>query len=865
MRKSASIIALACLALALLSAIVHAAPAPAVTAVMPFKNTGADESLSWLGAGIQESIATDIMHIKAVEAVSPAALKPSDDLIKMTGDEMIEYAKSERIGLVWTGEYKTDKKGMRVDIAVIKASTGKKIAKAVVKAPMDKLQREISKAVLKIIANLGLGVSEKERKLVSAKKTSHVEAWKLNAEAARYKGVYASEADDEKKRAAFDHWQSLLAGAVAKDPKYAEAHKNAGWMYIDAQVWNKAAESMDAAYKLKPNLIDAALGKGIVYEKQFRFNDAIKMYKSAIAINPSVAINKVYLLNLQVRMKNTKEALDLSKKLIKSPILVVKVRAIDAMRKMADKSAVPSLAAAMRDDRPKVRMAAVGALGAIDDKLSITNIRLALRDEDKDVRYYAVLALGNLADPDALPDMIGMLKDPDNEVRGAAAYVLGNMGDKSAAPALKEMFNDPSREVGLVSSWALVRVEDEDGVKHLLEEYKKSDDKDRFEIIQTIGELQLPVTVPLLAAALSDQNPAVVNIALESLRKIGAKSVPDTLALLNSTDSLTRANAARALGVIGDKTAAESVRVLLNDPDYMVRLWAAWSLAVLADASGIDQLYESLLKETDKNIKNIASDGLYRLGAQAVTKLTDGLKSPDAESRKTVLKMLGAIGDKSSIPAIKPLLNDPDHDVKFEAAAALGKTGDTSGMEILYDSLLHYANRKAPAAIAMVNIGKEAVFPLSQAMASPNVETRRRAAEALAYIGTKDKSAVPALAQAIEDADMEVRLYAVGSLGMIDDPDVLPHLRKALSDSEKRIRLISAYALARKGEKDVMQVLIDALKDPNPEIRRDIAAGLGELKDKSVIPALKDALLDPDENVQKEIIGALKALGEQIP
>jgi len=90
------------------------------------------------------------------------------------------------------------------------------------------------------------------------------------------------------------------------------------------------------------------------------------------------------------------------------------------------------------------------------------------------------------------------------------------------------------------------------------------------------------------------------------------------------------------------------------------------------------------------------------------------------------------------------------------------------------------------AAIALGEIGKEAVEPLIKALGDEDAWVRWRAASVLGEI--KDKRAVEPLIKALGDKDANVRSYAASALGEIKDTKAVEPLIKALGDRNEEVR-----------------------------------------------------------------------------
>lgn len=117
-------------------------------------------------------------------------------------------------------------------------------------------------------------------------------------------------------------------------------------------------------------------------------------------------------------------------------------------------------------------------------------------------------------------------------------------------------------------------------------------------------------------------------------------------------DPKTRNYMAIALGRFNIPVVVQTLKEALSDPSEDVRLSALWSLGTLQARECADEVKKFL--EADRS-----------------------------EFRKIAAYVLGAMGDASAIPSIQKLLNDPSHDVRWNAALALARLGNDGGQDIL--------------------------------------------------------------------------------------------------------------------------------------------------------------------------------------
>ena len=122
-----------------------------------------------------------------------------------------------------------------------------------------------------------------------------------------------------------------------------------------------------------------------------------------------------------------------------------------------------------------------------------------------------------------------------------------------------------------------------------------------------------------------------------------------------------------------------------ND-NYLVRTYLA-----LAMGRTTDQFYgEALISGIDDENPNSRSAAISALGMiqykPAINKIKRMLNTnKSSEDRLTAVIALGMIGDESIIPDLKILLTDEEPNIRWDAAIALAKLNDDSGInEILY-------------------------------------------------------------------------------------------------------------------------------------------------------------------------------------
>ncbi|MDX1623606.1 MAG: HEAT repeat domain-containing protein [Gemmatimonadota bacterium] len=150
--------------------------------------------------------------------------------------------------------------------------------------------------------------------------------------------------------------------------------------------------------------------------------------------------------------------------------------------------------------------------------------------------------------------------------------------------------------------------------------------------------------------------------------------------------------------------------------------------------------------------------------------------------RRSAINALRDIGDPDGIAAIRPLVDDPDPDVRRAAEEVLGLRPAQPNLPVAQARPPRLEGPELEAAIGALEADDPrarqraagrlqaardpgAVAALVAAFADPDEHVRRQAAESLGWIA--DPAAVSALIDATRDPDAHVRQSAVGALGAI--------------------------------------------------------------------------------------------------
>jgi serine/threonine-protein kinase len=175
---------------------------------------------------------------------------------------------------------------------------------------------------------------------------------------------------------------------------------------------------------------------------------------------------------------------------------------------------------------------------------------------------------------------------------------------------------------------------------------KDENEEVRLDAVRTLEFSHDPRALAALVEALRDSSLKVKAEAIEGVVKLGDQATGPVIRLLNDSidesDNLTARYAAKALGLIGDRSISSVLVELLTSEDKFVACEAALALGRLGEVKAVPDLI-AMLDQPNGNIRFAAAEAL------------------------------GQICDPIARPALELRLNDEDEGVRAKARWALSK------------------------------------------------------------------------------------------------------------------------------------------------------------------------------------------------
>jgi HEAT repeat protein len=326
-------------------------------------------------------------------------------------------------------------------------------------------------------------------------------------------------------------------------------------------------------------------------------------------------------------------------------------------------------------------------------------------------------------------------------------------------------------------------------------------------------------------------------------------------ALAADPEPLVRTRAADRLDDV------ETLATLLEDPSSVVRVVAAHRLATLATIrpGAVGPPLQSAARSPDAYVRWKAAWGLGKIAGSADA-LVPLLDDPDIDVRREAARGLGRLGSAEALAPLRRALRDPNSFVRRWAADALGQLRDPAARDDLRAALADPTALVAQAAGRALGALGEPTAPvpfhppgrpaddaaLDALLASPDATVRKDASKFLA--GRDDAAA--RLVRLAGDPDSEVRKSAVEAMGWSVETAGAAGMYLADPDPDVRVTALDAARRASVGDADRIAA---CLQDPDAEVRLRAAEALAAL---GASDRLATRVTDPDERIRAAAVGA---------
>jgi HEAT repeat protein len=393
----------------------------------------------------------------------------------------------------------------------------------------------------------------------------------------------------------------------------------------------------------------------------------------------------------------------------------------------------------------KVRQKAVKALASDggDHSQACESLGRLVNDPSPDVRGEVVIALIKVGGQQCLAPLRAATKDADPDIQSAAVdglvnfYIPGyvKFGWLNSAKAFGGQVTKRFKEPEPLMIEPSVKVMEADVAAIAPLVTGGSSMSSRANAARAIGILRGASAMPQLTQALTANDKTVVIESLQALEKIGDRSAgPAVVPVLKSTDAAVREVAAHAAGQLQAKDGvADLARLAQGDSSKPVRRAALVALAKIPE-NGEERTFLMFLRDKDEQMRAAAAEGMGRGGqASDLSTINDAF----AREKKESARLSMAFG-----------------------AVLLGDLNKTTYLVDGLDSTLHRGEARA-FLIELARIPRvlaELYTPLTSGTRGQKMELAR----VVASSGTRES--VPHLERLTNDADTRVAQAAIREL-----------------------------------------------------------------------------------------------------
>jgi HEAT repeat protein len=460
-------------------------------------------------------------------------------------------------------------------------------------------------------------------------------------------------------------------------------------------------------------------------------------------------------------------------------------------------------------------------------------------------------------------------------VKGFFLRQLRLMACPKAVPAISEFLLN--EELSEYAAQALVSIGGDEASGAFLKALPKASGKCRLTIVQNLGVMRDSKAAPELMKAAGDADREVRLAALYALGNIGDAAAADIIAKAARAESLyERSRATDALlllagrlGEAGKKAEAEKIyRDLLKSntdaKDRHVRCAAIAGLARLLGPAAMGDL-AAAIKGDDPQVRAAAIQAAMAMPGDDVTaKWVRELPALPPEAKGAILAMLARRGGPAAAGAIMEAMADKDEGVRLAAITAAGWLADEKAVALLLSILNSGSDREKQAARASLERAPGEKASAAAAAATAAAASPAFKKDLLGILGARGaRQGVDAALAAAKDADLGVRMAAIGVLETLADEKQAPALvglvAGAMEAGERQAAEKALGAVcSRAANKDAAaDAVMKAEAGAPPDARAALVRVLGRIGGATALAGVRAAVKDADEKIQESAVRAL--------
>jgi serine/threonine-protein kinase len=254
-----------------------------------------------------------------------------------------------------------------------------------------------------------------------------------------------------------------------------------------------------------------------------------------------------------------------------------------------------------------------------------------------------------------------------------------------------------------------------------------------------------------------------------------------------------------------------------------------------------------------------AFDKLVELGPSAIPRVIDALASADNRETAGFVRVLSALLDNKSLPAVVAGLADGNQRTVGAVTEALSVSRNYNP-QLLLPMLDDPAIPKGPL-VSAIGAQKTRVPARDLLKHAYSQEPAEKAALFRIVAETADAGLLPELLSRLEGKDPVARAHIINIVSKFEHPSIAPALQGQLKDTNKFIRQAALNALARLGSAVDPALLCEVLRDPDAETQQKAIDAVVRANHPDTIRHLAAILRDEDEGARRAAVEVLNEIG----
>jgi HEAT repeat protein len=489
------------------------------------------------------------------------------------------------------------------------------------------------------------------------------------------------------------------------------------------------------------------------------------------------------------------------------------------------------------------------------------------------LRNSSVEALVRLG-KEAIPVLSAHADDKDCDVRKFVVDILGGIGEGSSLPILIGALDDADPNVRAAAAENLGRIGHARAVQPLLEALARPDLALRHTILEALavtgGPVPAPLVLPYLEEGLlkkavyrclgsaggADAVPALVAGLTEQARGVREAAVKAVMDIRErNPQERTAAEIDGRLKGFRGTSVVEGLLMLRENHDIRMQRSLITILGAIGDERAVPPILRACVNES---LLPDCLHALRNLGGDMEFLLEEEFTRADEGEKTTILRICGEMGERGALPLARKGMDDPAPQVREAAVRAVGRTGLADLVHEVAALLEDFDQDVRTAALETLALLSESAAPLvaeiaSSLAAGTDPDRRRNAAYLCGVLRDGER-----LALLMKDEDDLVRRTAVQGMAALDSRDAVQHLTLSLTDENPEVRIAAATALGATGREDALEPLTLVTRDEDPWVRCAALRSLGRIGGSRALEAI-EATLDGAFGLVS--LAALDALG----